>query len=877
MTLWKRVVGMALCLCLACTAVPMQTQAAPAVQAADEEVKPQIVIDDSKVHKEVLAKKDIGSSTYSAGRADDKSSAKYTVTNLTNGQRIVFTTDLNKLSELYIVPFTTSLEVPANTTCTVTQTFKFYGANQIATSNLAVAAASFQLLYLDGTTASGTTITPRTKSSSSYGSSKGTVLFGGSRYGKSNKDNGDYNTDRKITVADKTDKVLTLVYKNDTNTKKTISYNFVFWGSTQYAATYDNKFTIGFNVLYNQVTTEKVTFNANGGSVSPTSQTVTFGSAYGTLPTPTRTNYTFEGWYTAKTGGTRVTSTTTVDTFGGHTLYAHWTGKKSTVTFNANGGEVSPTSKTATYGDAYGTLPTPTRDNYDFAGWYTAKTGGTKVTETTTVTKTTNHTLYARWTGKQYTVTYFSDGGDVDPKSKVVYYGEPYGELPEPVGNDGGFFRGWYTNRWGRGTEITSESIVDLTSNITLYALWIYPVNPEWRTDNTIEYGDGSKAFFGFQSDSDYTDYWYEWYKCDKDGNNGVLVYESDTVSYHTPGDWPVGTYYFYVIITNTDKESGKGATARGPVIKLTIVPSAPKVDVWPEDITVDLSSGSNILGDYEILGATMKNRYSDAPVSGKFSWVDPTLEIKTSTQYSGETQKMQILFTPDDTTNYKPTTFNFDIEVLHAHNFVDTEEVTAATCTEKGKMKQKCSICWVTKTVTTPALGHDYEGGAWMTNETQHWKQCSRCDSTDTPADHTFGEWVGGKRTCEACGYEQAQLITVTITWSGMAFTYTDGAWDATAHDYMVGEWTAEEENGDRITVENTGEGEVTVSFVYTQDNDAVEGSFADEDGAAIESPVALPAGDKKYAWLCLSGKPERELNAETIGKVTVRLGGNT
>lgn len=46
---------------------------------------------------------------------------------------------------------------------------------------------------------------------------------------------------------------------------------------------------------------------------------------------------------------------------------------------------------------------------------------------------------------------------------------------------------------------------------------------------------------------------------------------------------------------------------------------------------------------------------------------------------------------------------------------------------------------------------------------------------------------------------------------------------------------------------------------------------------GPPSKSPVALPAGDKKYAWLCLSGKPERELNAETIGKVTVRLGGNT
>lgn len=388
MTLWKRVVGMALCLCLMCTAVPMQTQAAqaeqaaPAVQAADEEVKPQIVIDDSKVHKEVLAKKDIGSSTYSAGRADDKSSAKYTVTNLTNGQRIVFTTDLNKLSELYIVPFTTSLEVPANTTCTVTQTFKFYGANQIASSNLAVAAASFQLLYLDGTTASGMTITPRTKSSSSYGSSKGTVLFGGSRYGKSGTVDGDINTVRQFEMADKSNKVLTFVYKNDTNTKKTVSYNFVFLGSTQYASTYPNRFLIEFDILYDQVTTEKVTFNANGGSVSPTSQTVTFGSAYGTLPTPTRTNYTFDGWYTAKTGGTRVTSTTTVDTFGGHTLYAHWTVKRYMITFDATGGKGYFVNKYVTYGEPYGRLPTPTKPGYDLVGWFTKETGGDKVEET---------------------------------------------------------------------------------------------------------------------------------------------------------------------------------------------------------------------------------------------------------------------------------------------------------------------------------------------------------------------------------------------------------------------------------------------------------------------------------------------------------------
>ena len=71
--------------------------------------------------------------------------------------------------------------------------------------------------------------------------------------------------------------------------------------------------------------TVTVTFNPNGGSVSPTSKTATIGSTYGTLPTPARTNYTFDGWYTAASSGSKVTSSTTVTATSNHTLYAHWT------------------------------------------------------------------------------------------------------------------------------------------------------------------------------------------------------------------------------------------------------------------------------------------------------------------------------------------------------------------------------------------------------------------------------------------------------------------------------------------------------------------------------------------------------------------------
>ena len=72
-------------------------------------------------------------------------------------------------------------------------------------------------------------------------------------------------------------------------------------------------------------TTFTVSFNANGGSVSPASTTVTYGSTYGTLPTPTRTGHTFNGWYTEPSGGTQITANTTVSLTANQTLYAQWT------------------------------------------------------------------------------------------------------------------------------------------------------------------------------------------------------------------------------------------------------------------------------------------------------------------------------------------------------------------------------------------------------------------------------------------------------------------------------------------------------------------------------------------------------------------------
>ncbi|MDR2610152.1 MAG: InlB B-repeat-containing protein [Clostridiales Family XIII bacterium] len=111
---------------------------------------------------------------------------------------------------------------------------------------------------------------------------------------------------------------------------------------------------------------------------------------------------------------------------------------KHTVTFDANGGTLSgAATKEVFESEPYGALPTATRKNYTFAGWYTAKTGGAKVTDSSVMATTGRQTLYARWTdggwakeGKVW--KYYADGKAVTGWKKVGsawYYLNAKGEM----------------------------------------------------------------------------------------------------------------------------------------------------------------------------------------------------------------------------------------------------------------------------------------------------------------------------------------------------------------------------------------------------------------------------------------------------------------
>ncbi|MCL1885590.1 MAG: InlB B-repeat-containing protein, partial [Dehalococcoidia bacterium] len=222
------------------------------------------------------------------------------------------------------------------------------------------------------------------------------------------------------------------------------------------------------------VTFDKNTTDTSVADPTPASITVTFGAAYGTLPGISRAGYTFDGWYTAATGGSLVTATTVVAETDDHTLYAHWSVKNIVVTFNTNGGNApSPASKTVIYGSAYGALATTSRTGYTFDGWYTAASGGTLVTADTVVTNQSDHTLYAHWRAiSGIVVTFNSNGGSTpSPASKTVTYGAAYGALAT-VTRTGYIFTGWYTAASG-GSLVTASTVVSNANNHTLYAQWV--------------------------------------------------------------------------------------------------------------------------------------------------------------------------------------------------------------------------------------------------------------------------------------------------------------------------------------------------------------------------------------------------------------------
>ncbi len=234
-----------------------------------------------------------------------------------------------------------------------------------------------------------------------------------------------------------------------------------------------------------------VHFDSNGGSNSPLPMTTGADGKLANLPSPgTRTGYTFSAWK----NGEQAVDENTVYT-GDATLTADWIPITYNVIFDANGGVNANNTGSQSFRDVkYGEPLSPaavTRASHRFLGWSRSREGGQIVTELKNLTATQGETvtLYAQWEYQAKNITFDADGGIINssgsrvPTVTVQTQAEPLDTIdasrfPMPEARRYLTFVGWFTERNGKGTQVTpSGGITDgtvFTQDATVYACWKY-------------------------------------------------------------------------------------------------------------------------------------------------------------------------------------------------------------------------------------------------------------------------------------------------------------------------------------------------------------------------------------------------------------------
>lgn len=239
----------------------------------------------------------------------------------------------------------------------------------------------------------------------------------------------------------------------------------------------------------------QVTFDPAMGYVDPEVAVVFYDLPYGPLPVPTRTGYTFTNWLLTVEGAvSAVTDETVVSLWTNHVLVAGWSNNVYMLTFDPDGGTVSPTAKLIVYDLPYGELPRPRMTGFASRGWTNSL--GETITAQMTVNVTNDFTVYPKWeVSYEVPVALDPQGGYVSPTGLVYETGEQtfYTELPVPVRN--GFrFAGWYAS-WTNNAQVVTNGTEFLLWDVhTLYAKWLGEHPPSEGTLNVVTNVDGTAS-----------------------------------------------------------------------------------------------------------------------------------------------------------------------------------------------------------------------------------------------------------------------------------------------------------------------------------------------------------------------------------------------
>ena len=219
-------------------------------------------------------------------------------------------------------------------------------------------------------------------------------------------------------------------------------------------------------------------FDARGGNKVNENFKVAYNSTFGKLPSSKRKDYKFEGWFTKKKGGIKVTAKTKVTITGNITLYAHWKPINYTLSYYANV-EGMTNSNRGSYNIETRdfTLTEPTLQGYTFDGWYADKAYKKKANINVKKEYRKDITFYAKFTENTYTLQYDPNGGTGTMNSVKCTYSKTYELQKNQFTNGKHKFIGWNTDKNGGGSAFTdganiSRLCANKNGKIILYAQW---------------------------------------------------------------------------------------------------------------------------------------------------------------------------------------------------------------------------------------------------------------------------------------------------------------------------------------------------------------------------------------------------------------------
>ena len=458
-----------------------------------------------------------------------------------------------------------------------------------------------------------------------------------------------------------------------------------------------------------------------------------------------------------------------------------------TVTFDPNGGTLAEADKTKSLmtGEPYGTLPVPSYEGYDFAGWYTEQNGGTKIESDTTVTVAGTQTLYAHWTEHEYTVTVVKIGmpewGSVTPMSIKAKAGETVTLTATPT--TGNQFLEWvFLNKpegggWVNPVLTFTMPAEDLTIQakftVKNYSIGYTTVGVAVGSAWYVRWGD--RVFDYLPKNPTYQDWVFTGWKCGdvtvtEDMTYGDLA-GSDTVSgIHIDAQWHQHKFNMWMNNTPGTLKSPADCTHNA-------------LHYWMCSCDLIEYNDDHL---YEEPGTALGHLWS---------WTSNGNGTHTRT-----CQRENCNATETDTCSGGEATCTAkaicevcksEYGTLKAHDFTaETAEEqylkSGSSCTEKAVYYKSCTVCGLSSKGTASeatfesgsVLGHDW--GAWTQNSdgSSHTRICKR------DANHTETEnCSGGEATCTA----KAKCSTCNAEY---------GETNPNNHAGTLGEWQSDGNN---------------------------------------------------------------------------------